>query len=69
MPLTVRNLPIDLTWRKCCDHDNDFNAFQIGFNLADFKDRHNIRSSSILDQIGLFTQECFLSMGKMLSLP
>ena len=41
MPLT-ENLAIDLTWRKCCHHDTDFNFIQTCFNLADNKDRHEI---------------------------
>ena len=40
MPLTVRNLPMDLTRGKCCHHNSEFNIFQIGFNLVDNKDRH-----------------------------
>ena len=42
MPLTIRTLPIDLTWGKCCHHDSNFNFFQVNFILADNKDRHKI---------------------------
>ena len=34
--------PIDLTWEKSCHHSSSFNFFQIGFSLADDKDRHKI---------------------------
>ena len=42
MPLTIKNLPIDLTWGKCCHHDSDFNFFQMGFNLAGNQQRQVI---------------------------
>ena len=42
MPLGLENLPIDLTWGKCCHHDGDFNFFQIAFILADNEDRYKI---------------------------
>ena len=42
MPLTVKNLPIDLTWGICCHHDSDFNFFQISFNLAGNQHRQEI---------------------------
>ena len=42
MPLIVKKLPIDLTWGKCCPHDNAFNVFQIGFNLAGSQQRREI---------------------------
>ena len=55
MPLTVKKFTIDLTWRKCCHHDSDFNLVFTSASILRVTSRDKTsRSSSVMSRIGSF---------------